>query len=105
MTKEEIIEKVKQHMQSINLEYEKGIGIYCRDKEFKKLRIRDGSPREVYVVSFKTPDRIKYNAKGEIISLVEGTSHYCYIAADTYEILYYLTEHGYIEPDGTFFYP
>ncbi len=102
MTKEEIIEKVKKHILSIDLRYEEA-PIICHDKTLEKLR--DHSLREVYVVSFKTTDKIKYNAKGEIISLVEGRFCFCYVAADTYEILFYLAEHGYIEPNGNYHSP
>ena len=102
MTKEQIIEKVKKNMKTIGwLDFDKDIGIKCRDKE--EMWDRDDTTRELYVVSFKTPDTmVKYNEKGELTSLIEGYYCFCYIDASTYEILYYSRPHGYIEPDGAY---
>lgn len=99
MTKEEIIEKVKESMQSIEFEYDKFMGIKCYDKEVEK--IMDKSLREVYTVSFKTPDSIKRNSQGEITSLIEGSYGVCYVDATTYEILCYSVNFVYLLPDGT----
>ncbi len=33
MTKEQIIEKVKENLKSLDIDYDKEIGIDCRDKE------------------------------------------------------------------------
>lgn len=99
MTEEEIIEKVKENMQSIGFEYDKFMGINFYDKEVR--RIMDGSLREVYRVSFKIPDSIKRNSQGEIISLIEGYNCVCYVDAATYEILCYSVKFGFVLPDGT----
>lgn len=62
MTKEEIIEKVKKNMKSIDLEHDLDIGIKCWDKEVEEDL--DGSMRETYVVRFKTLDtKVKYTIK------------------------------------------
>lgn len=99
MTEQEIIQKVKQHMQSIKLEYDEEIGIDIDYRENQE--IREGGKKEVYVVSFKTPSYIERDKKGEIIELFEGYYCWCYVDAKTYEIMYYMKPHGYIEVDGT----
>ena len=100
MTKEQILEKVKKNMKSIDLDFNKNIGIECWDKETEEDL--DGALREIFRVFFKTLDtNIKYNDKGELISLIEGFYSSCYVDAKTYEILYYTTEHGYLLPDGS----
>ena len=99
MTKDEIIEKVKKHMQTINLAHDSDFGIECWDK--KMYELRDETEREVYKVSFHTPSHIEKDKNGEIISLIEGYYCFCYIDATTGEILYYIKPHGYIEADGT----
>lgn len=99
MTKEEIIEKVKENMQSIGYVYDEKIGVNCRDKKVKE--IMDESLREVYTVSFKIPNDIKRNSQGEIISLREGSYCFCYVDAATYEILCYSVKFGFVLPDGT----
>lgn len=99
MTKNEIVEKVKKHMNSIKLEYDEDFSIKCFDK--KVSEIRDETKKEIYKVSFHTPSHIEKDEKGEIISLIEGYYCFCYVDAETFEILYYIKPHGYIEPDGT----
>jgi hypothetical protein len=99
MTKEEIIEKVKENMQSIGFKYDKSMGINCYDKKVRE--IMDESLREVYGVSFKIPDDIKRNSQGEIISLREGSYCVGYVDAATYEILCYSVKFGFVLPDGT----
>jgi hypothetical protein len=99
MTKEKIIEKVKNHMKSIKLEFDPDFGIKCRDKELVELR--DETEREVYSVSFHTPAHIERDNTGEITSLIEGYYCWCKVDATTFEILYYIKPHGYIEVDGT----
>lgn len=99
MTKNEIIDKVKKHMQSINLKYDSDYGIDCWDK--KNYEIRDETKKEIFKVSFHTPSYIERDEKGEITSLIEGYYCFCYVDATSFEILYYLKPHGYIELDGT----
>lgn len=99
MTKEEIIEKVKENMQSIGFIYDEEFGVNCRDKEVEE--IMDESLREVYAVSFIIPNDIKRNEQGEIISLREGSHCACYVDAATYEILCYSVKFGFVLPDGT----
>lgn len=99
MTNNEIIQKVKNHLNLIKLDFDDNADFYCRDKEFAELR--DKTKKEIYTVSFKTPDYIERNKNGEIISLIEGYPCWCKLDAETFEILYYIKPHGYIEPDGT----
>ena len=88
-------------MKSIDLEYDLDIGIECWDKE-NKIDIYD-EMREIYRVFFKTLDtNVKYNDKGELISLIEGFYCSCYVDAKTFDILYYTTPHGYRLPDGSY---
>ncbi len=100
MTKEQIIEKVKENLKSLDIDYDKEIGIDCRDKE--EMWDRDDTTKELYVISFRYPDKIlERNEKGEITDLIEGFYCFGYIDANTYEILYYSYPHGYIEVDGS----
>lgn len=102
MTKEQIIEKVKENMKTIGwLDYDTEIGIECWDKE--EIEDREYIKREIYRVFFYFPDNIiSRNEKGEITSAIEGYYCSCYVDANTFEILYYSRPHGYIEPDGTY---
>ena len=99
MTKNEIIEKVKKHMQLIKLEYDSDFGFKCSDREIEELR--DETQKEIYKVSFHTPSHIERDKKGEITSLIEGYYCCCLIDASNNEILYYIKPQGYIEADGT----
>jgi hypothetical protein len=99
MTKEEITNIVTKHMSKIKLEYDQDIEIQCGDKE--PLKRRDETTKDTYIVSFKTPDHVEYNTNGEIISLIEGYYCFCYVDAESYDILYYHKPHGHIEVDGT----
>lgn len=99
MTKKEIIEIVIKHASNINLEIDNKTEMSCYDKQEKKLR--DGSTKNVYLVSFHTPDSIERNQQGEITSLIEGNLCFCCVDADNYDVLYYTKPQGYIEPDGT----
>ncbi len=69
MEKNEIIEKVKNHMKFIKLEFDENYGIRCRDKEF--IEIRDETQKEIYKVSFRTPDHVEKDSKGNIKSVVD----------------------------------
>lgn len=82
----EIIEKVKQHLQLIDLSFvnneedERWISFDHRNKE----ELRNGEIKEVYTVSFKTQD-IEIENGG----FIEGQWMVCYIDVVTEEILYY----------------
>ncbi|MFB9079008.1 hypothetical protein ACFFLS_10080 [Flavobacterium procerum] len=101
-TKEQIIEKLKTWLTTKKvISYEEGIPLNCWNKELKELR--DGSEKEVYVVSFKTKStNIEYNEKGEVISFFEGMYCFAYFDADTLELLYIHKKAGYIEVDGSY---
>jgi serine protease inhibitor len=100
-TKEQIIEKLKIWFKKTNIiSYDKDIDLQCWDKELKELR--DGNTKEVYVVSFKTEDKIEYDENGEIISLFEGMYCFAYFDAETLELLYIHKKAGYIEVDGSY---
>lgn len=101
MTKEEIIDKVKKNMKTIGwLDYDKEIGIKCRDK--KMMWDRDEKYKELYVIFFYFPDEPMFTKDGKPNGAIEGYYCSCYVDASTYEILYYSRPHGYIEPDGTY---
>jgi len=100
MTKDQIIEIVKKHMEAINLDFDHSIGFTCSDKQLKILR--DDTTKEIYTVTFRTPDRgVEYDNEGNLVSLIEGYYCFCKIDASNYKILYYVKPHGYIELDGT----
>ena len=100
--KEQVIENLKKWLKTTNvISYDKDIDFRCRDKEVKELR--DGKThKEVYIVSFKTEDNIKYDKNGEIISLFEGMYCFAYFNAETLELLYINKKAGYIEVDGSY---
>jgi hypothetical protein len=101
MTKEEIIEKVKNNMKIIGwLDYDKEIGIECWNKE--EIEDREYKKREIYRVFFYFPDEPMFTEEGKPNGAIEGYYCSCYVDATTYEILYYSRPHGYIEPDGTY---
>ncbi|MBE8725796.1 hypothetical protein [Flavobacterium hungaricum] len=101
-TKEQLIEKLKAWIEKKNIiTYEDRIPFNCWDKEVKELR--DGTKKEVYVVSFKTKStNIEYNEKGDVISFFEGMYCFAYFDAETLELLYIKKHIGYIEADGSF---
>lgn len=100
-TKEQVIENLKNWLNKTNvISYDKDIGLKCWDKEFKELR--DGKIKEIYIVSFKTEDKIEYDKNGEIISLFEGMYCFAYFDAETLELLYIHKKAGYIEVDGSY---
>lgn len=75
-TKEQVIENLKKWLKKTNIiSYDKDIGLDCNDKELVTLRDRK-TQKEVYVVSFKTEDKIEYDKNDEIISLFEE----CYVS-------------------------
>lgn len=101
ITKEQIIQSLNIWIKKTNvITYDKDIGLRCREKELRELR--DGSEKEVYVVSFKTESDIEYNENGEIISLFEGMYCFAYFDAETLELLYISKKAGYIEVDGSY---
>jgi hypothetical protein len=101
ITKEQIIQSLNIWIKKTNvITYDKDIGLTCREKELRELR--DGSEKEVYVVSFKTESDIEYNENGEIISLFEGMYCFAYFDAETLELLYISKKAGYIEVDGSY---
>jgi hypothetical protein len=101
ITKEQIIQSLNIWIKKTNvITYDKDIGLRCREKELRELR--DGSEKEVYVVSFKTESDIEYNENGEIISLFEGMYCFAYFDAKTLELLYIHKKAGYIEVDGSY---
>jgi hypothetical protein len=97
-TTEQVIENLKKWFNKTNvISYDKDIDLQCWDKE-----LRDGTNKEVYVVSFKTEDKIEYDKNGEIISLFEGMYCFAYFDAETLELLYIMKKAGYIEVDGSY---
>ena len=101
-TKERVIENLKNWLKKTNvISYDKDIGFRCRDKELEELR--DGrTKKEVYVVSFKTEDKISYDENGEIDLFFEGMLCFAYFDAETLELLYIHKKAGYIEVDGSY---
>ncbi|MFH7017179.1 hypothetical protein [Flavobacterium sp. FlaQc-47] len=100
-TKEQVIENLKSWFKKTNvLTYDKDIGLNYREKELKGLR--DGSEKEVFIVSFKTESDIEFNENGEITSLFEGMYCFAYFDAETLELLYIMKKAGYIEVDGSY---
>lgn len=101
-TKEQLIEKLKIWIEKTKvISYEDRIPLNCWDKELKELR--DGTTKEVYVVSFKTKStNIEYNEKGEVISFLDGMYCFAHFDAKTLELLYIHKKTGYIEVDGSY---
>ncbi len=99
--KEQIINSLRIWFTKTNIiTYDKEIGLRWREKELRKLR--NGSEKEVYIVSFKTESDIEYNEQGEIIDLLEGMYCFAYFDAETLELLYIHKKIGYIEVDGSY---
>jgi hypothetical protein len=100
-TKEQVVENLKSWIEKTNvISYDKDIGLDCDDKEV--VTLRDKTNKEVYVVSFKTEDKIEYDKNVEIISLFEGMYCFAYFDAETLELLYVMKKAGYIEADGSY---
>ncbi|KFF06431.1 hypothetical protein IW19_13320 [Flavobacterium reichenbachii] len=100
--KEQIIEKLKIWLVKTDvISYDERIPLNCWDKELDELR--DGTTKEVYIVSFNTKStNVEYNEKGEVISFFEGMSCFAYFDAETLELLYIMKKAGYIEADGSY---
>jgi hypothetical protein len=89
MTKEEIIEKVKKNMKTISwLEYDKEIGIKCRDK--KMMWDRDEKYKELYVIFFYFPDEPMFTKDGKPNGAIEG--YYCSCYVDASLMKFYITQ-------------
>jgi hypothetical protein len=110
MTNKELILKLKEHLKKIDVDFDDDetffnlpgweLGFFL---EFSKNEeLRDGDFKDVFTVRFKTKSIIGYDAQGNINSLMEGHYNTAYIDKDTYELIYILTHHGYMEPDGSF---
>ncbi len=100
-SKEQIIENLKDWLKNTNvILYSDNIPFRCSDKELCELR--NGKKKEIYIVTFHTKDYIKYNKNGEIIMLIEGKMCFAHFDAETFELLYIITNTGYIEPDGSY---
>jgi hypothetical protein len=111
--KEKLIEKLKKWVKETNVievdesDYNNTLlgwknGYKFNDKKLETLR--DGKiKKEVYVITFKTKDVVKYNIKnGEIDIFIEGMSCYAYFDAETLDLMYIHKKAGYIEVDGTY---
>ncbi|KAF2337971.1 hypothetical protein [Flavobacterium nitrogenifigens] len=99
--KELVIENLKIWIKKTNIiSYDKDIGLQFWDKELRELR--GEIKKEVYVISFKTEDKIERNKNDEIISLFEGMYCFAYFDAETLELLYIHKKAGYIEVDGSY---
>ncbi|WP_291287021.1 hypothetical protein [Flavobacterium sp.] len=100
--KEQVIQNLKNWFKRTNvISYDKDIDLDCDDRELVTLRDQK-TQKEVYVVSFKTEDKIEYDKNGEIISLFEGMYCFAYFDANTLELLYIHKKAGYIEVDGSY---
>ncbi|WP_202703923.1 hypothetical protein [Flavobacterium sp. UGB4466] len=100
--KEQVIQNLKNWLAKTKvISYDERIPLNCWDKELKDLR--NGTVKEVYIVSFKTKSTtIEYNEKGEVISFFEGMYCFAYFDAETLEFLYIMKKAGYIEVDGSY---
>ncbi|MDQ8012175.1 MAG: hypothetical protein REI96_06995 [Flavobacterium nitrogenifigens] len=99
--KEQIIETLKKWITQTNIiSYDERIGLNCWDKELKELR--DGTKKQIYVVSFSTRSKIGYDENGEINFFVDGMLCFAYFDAETLELLYIHKKAGYIEVDGSY---
>jgi len=99
--KEQVLKKLKNWFKTTQIiSYDKDIGLQFWDKELRELR--GEIKKEVYVISFKTEDKIERNKNGEIISLFEGMYCFAYFDAETLELLYIHKKAGYIEVDGSY---
>ena len=70
-------------------------------KYLENEKLRGGKRQNVYEIHFDGKDYVEYNKNGEIVSLIEGQKFGAYLDED-FNLLYVGTNHGYIEPDGTY---
>ena len=100
--KEKLIEKLKKWIIETDvITLDKDVPVECDEKSTRELR--DGSSKEVYKLSFRTEDVIRYDEKGEIGQFGEGMYCSAYYDAEKLELLYIAKgKPGYIEPDGSY---
>jgi len=96
--KETNIIEIDESLNSVKLNWKNGYSF-----ENKKLeRLRDGTEKEVYIISFKTKDVVRYYENGEIDIFIEGMLCFAYFDAETLDFMYIHKKAGYIEIDGSY---
>lgn len=102
MNKEEIILTNLKNWLNTTVEFDYHPKYGLSIKRYEQEKLRDGQIKDVYIIQFWQDPYIERNAAGEIITMTDPHIYFAYYDAHTLEMLYVMTEHGYIERDGTF---